>query len=72
MRLRTALAAGSFGLILLLGLLQAQRLFREYPAIEYGDFSLPSDRKDHEHEWVRPRLRYPDIYGYPDRSSQSR
>jgi Domain of unknown function (DUF4159) len=68
MRLRTALAAGSFGLIFLLGLLQAQRPFREYPAIEYDDFPLPSDWKDHEHEWVRARLRYPDIYGYPDRS----
>ena len=68
MRLRTALAAGSFGLIFLLGLLRAQRPFREYPAIEYDDFPLPSDWKDHEHEWVRARLRYPDIYGYPDRS----
>src|SRR5690242_9965098 len=48
--------------------MQAQRPFREYPAIEYDDFPLPSDWKDHKHEWVRARLRYPDIYGYPDRS----
>jgi hypothetical protein len=41
MRLGTALAAGSFGLMFLLGLLQAQRPFREYPAIEYDDFPCP-------------------------------
>ena len=67
MRLRTALAAGSFGLMWLLGLLQAQKPFQEYPAIEYDDFPLPRDWKDQQHEWVRARLRYPDIYGYPNR-----
>ena len=58
MRLRTALAAGSFGLMWLLGLLQAQKPFQEYPAIEYDDFPLPRDWKDQQHEWVRARLRW--------------
>jgi hypothetical protein len=67
MRFRTGLALGFFGFIGLMGLLYAQRPFKEYPAIEYEDFALPSDWKD-QHEWVRARLRYPDIYGYPDHS----
>jgi hypothetical protein len=63
----TALTAGSVGAVFFLCLLQAQRPFKEYPAIEYYDFPLPSDWKDQQHDWVRARLRYPDIYGYPDR-----
>jgi hypothetical protein len=51
-----------------LALLHAQRPFKEYPAIEYEDFPLPPDWKDQQHEWVRARLRYPDIFGYPDHS----
>ena len=66
MHLRTALAAASFGLIFFLGLLEAQRPFKEYPAVEYEDFPLPADWKDQQHEWVRARLRYPDVYGYPN------
>ena len=65
---RTALAAGSLGFLGFLALLQAQRPFKEYPAIEYNDFPLPSDWKDQQHDWVRARLRYPDIFGYPDHS----
>src|SRR5271170_732257 len=68
MRFPTALAAGSVGLMGFLGLLHAQRPFKEYPAIEYEDFALPPDWKDQKHEWVRARLRYPDIFGYPDHS----
>jgi hypothetical protein len=68
MRFRTALAVGLFGSILFLGLLQAQKPFKEYPAIEYENFPLPPDYKDTSHEWVRARLRYPDIYGYPNHS----
>jgi hypothetical protein len=64
---RTALA-GALGVICCLGLLHAQRPFKEYPAIEYENFPLPPDAKDVRHEWVRARLRYPDIYGYPDHS----
>ena len=50
-----------------LAVLEAQRPFKEYPAIEYENFPLPSDWQD-QHDWVRARLRYPDIYGYPDHS----
>src|SRR5271168_4059867 len=67
MHLRSALAVGSLGLIsVLLGVLHAQRPFKEYPAIEYENFPLPKDSKENA-EWVRARLRYPDIYGYPNR-----
>src|SRR5580692_1872297 len=67
MRLRTPLAVGCLGLISILGALQAQRPFKEYPAIEYENFPLPKDY-NRPSEWVRARLRYPDIYGYPDHS----
>lgn len=46
------------------GLVLAQNPFREWPAIEYGNFPVPADYKA-PHEWTRARLRYPDIYGYP-------
>jgi len=49
------------------GVLQAQKPFKEYPAIEYTDFPLPPDGKS-PHEWTRARLRYPDIAGYPGRT----
>jgi hypothetical protein len=45
--------------------LRAQRPFREYPAIEYENFKLPPDYQVNA-EWVRARLRYPDIVGYPN------
>ena len=63
MRLRTAIAAGSIGL-LALGVLWAQQPFKEWPAIEYENFPLPPDAKQPA-EWTRARLRYPDITGYP-------
>src|ERR1700678_1221722 len=47
------------------GILRAQKPFKEYPAIEYENFPKPPDW-DKKSEWVRARLRYPDIYGYPD------
>ncbi len=47
------------------GVLLAQKPFKEWPAIEYDDFPLPADWKQ-KAEWTRARLRYPDIYGYPD------
>ena len=68
MRYRTALVVGFVELLFAWGVLHAQRPFKEYPAIEYEDFKLPPDWKDQKHEWVRARLRYPDIYGYPDHS----
>ncbi len=55
------------GMISILGVLRAQKPFKEYPAIEYENFPLPKDWKSNA-EWVRARLRYPDIYGYPDHS----
>src|ERR1700747_756258 len=65
MRVRSILvAAGAIGLSLA-GLLLAQKPFKEYPAIEYDDFPLPTDYQQ-KAEWTRARLRYPDIYGYPD------
>jgi hypothetical protein len=60
-----SLVAGALGLISILGVLHAQRPFKEYPAIEYENFPLPKDAKQNA-EWVRARLRYPDIWGYPD------
>ncbi len=61
---KTALAAG-LGVLSVWGVLRAQKPFEEWPAIEYGNFPLPLDYKQPA-EWVRARLRYPDIYGYPD------
>jgi hypothetical protein len=66
MRLRTALAAVFLGLVCWC-VLRAQRPFKEYPALEYENFPVPSDH-DQKTEWVRARLRYPDIYGYPFRT----
>jgi Domain of unknown function (DUF4159) len=65
MRVPAAFAVGSFALISAIGVLQAQRPFKEYPAIEYTNFPVPTDWNK-PFEWVRARLRYPDIYGYPN------
>jgi hypothetical protein len=61
--MRTALAVAFLGLMAWGGL-RAQRPFREWPAIEYEGFHIPSDW-NHKTEWTRARLRYPDIVGYP-------
>jgi Domain of unknown function (DUF4159) len=66
MRILNALAAGLLGLISILGVLRAQKPFKEYPAYEYVDFPLPTDYH-RDAEWTRARLRYPDIYGFPSR-----
>ena len=71
MRPRTALAVGFLGLVSAWGVLHAQRVFKEYPAIEYENFPIPPDFNT-KTEWVRARLRYPDIYGYPQRRLQMR
>ncbi len=47
-----------------LGLLWAQKPFKEWPAIEYENFPIPPDA-NRPSEWTRARLRYPDITGYP-------
>jgi len=65
MRLRHALLVALLGLGAGIALL-AQRPFKEYPAIEYNNFPLPPD-SNRKTDWVRARLRYPDIYGYPQR-----
>jgi len=65
MRRSTAVAVSILGLFSAWGVLRAQRPFKEYPALEYENFPIPSDH-DQKTEWVRARLRYPDIYGYPD------
>lgn len=69
MHARTALAVGCLGLISAFGILRAQKPFREWPAIEYrmGEIPVPKDYQ-RPAEWVRARLRYPDVYGYPDHS----
>jgi Domain of unknown function (DUF4159) len=69
MQRRTAFAVGCIGLISALGILRAQKPFREWPAVEYspGQIKLPNDYQ-RPAEWVRARLRYPDVYGYPDHS----
>jgi hypothetical protein len=65
MRSSTALVACFLSLISAWSVLRAQRRFKEYPAIEYSNFPIPSDFGE-KTEWVRARLRYPDIYGYPN------
>ena len=65
MRLRPGLAVGVLGLLSAWGLLRAQRPWKEYPALEYENFSIPKDFNE-KTEWVRARLRYPDVYGYPN------
>jgi hypothetical protein len=65
MRSSAALAICFLSLISAWNVLRAQRRFKEYPAIEYSNFPIPNDF-DQKTEWVRARLRYPDIYGYPN------
>ncbi len=65
MRLRTAIAVGFLGLSSVLGILYAQKPFKQYPALEYENFPLPDDA-NRPAEWTRARFRYPDIYGYPN------
>ena len=62
--MRAAFAVAFLGLAAL-GVLLAQKPFKEYPAIEYDGFSIPADSNQRT-EWTRARLQYPDITGYPD------
>ena len=66
MRFRVIFAFSFVAILSAWGVLHAQKPFKEYPAIEYENFPLPPDWNQ-KSEWVRARLRYPDIYGYPDR-----
>jgi len=65
MRFRVTFAFCFVAILSAWGVLHAQKPFKEYPAIEYENFPLPSDWQQ-KAEWVRARLRYPDIFGYPD------
>jgi Domain of unknown function (DUF4159) len=65
MRVRVTFAFSFVAILSAWGALRAQRPFKEYPAIEYTNFPRPADWEQ-KTEWVRARLRYPDIYGYPD------
>src|ERR1041385_2090720 len=65
MRFPTLLAIVSLGVAVWGGILLAQRPFKEYPAIEYSNFALPSDFSQ-KAEWTRARLRYPDVFGFPN------
>jgi hypothetical protein len=67
MRFRTTFLVGLLGLAAW-SVLKAQKPYKEWPAIEYENFPLPSDGNT-PHEWVRARLRYPDIIGYPNNLS---
>jgi hypothetical protein len=67
MRFRLTFAIGFLGLAAW-SILLAQKPFKEWPAIEYENFTLPPDGNT-LHEWVRARLRYPDITGYPNNES---
>src|SRR5947209_10141724 len=51
-------------LLLSWGVVRAQKPFREYPAIEYGDFPLPPDYQT-AHDFVWGRLKYPDPFVPP-------
>ena len=66
MRYFMALLVGLLGLAAW-SVLEAQKPYNEWPAIEYENFRLPPDGHN-AHEWVRARLRYPDITGYPANS----
>src|SRR5580692_4715355 len=65
MRFRVTFAFCFVAILSAWGVLHAQKPFKEYTAIEYANFPKPPDWEQ-KTEWVRARLRYPDIYGYPD------
>lgn len=63
MRRRNWLVLIAAGLSII-GLIYAQKPFRQYPAVEYYDFPLPPDYQE-KAEWVFGRLIYPAIVSYP-------
>ena len=65
MRLPLPIVTGLFA-VATLGVLFAQKPFREWPALEYDVFALPRTWNQPA-EWTRARLRYPDLVGYPNR-----
>src|SRR5579863_10593385 len=65
MRSRNVVILAALGLVCFFGVMRAQKPFKEFPAIEYNDFPVPSDSQQ-KTEWTRARLRYPDIAGFPN------
>ncbi len=66
-RFPVILTSCAVGLISIIGVVYAQKPFKQYPAVEYDEdqFPPPPD-KNTPHEWTRARLKYPDVYGYPN------
>lgn len=60
MRVRAVLLLGIAALGAI-GVLEAQRPFKQYEAEEYEDFPLPPDWNQ-KAEWTRARLKYPSVY----------
>ena len=60
MRVRSVLVLAVAALSVI-GLLEAQRPFKQYEAQEYEDFPLPPDWNQ-KTEWTRARLKYPSVY----------
>ena len=60
MRLRSVFVLAALALTAL-GILEAQRPFKQYEAQEYEDFPLPPDYNQ-KTEWTRARLKYPSVY----------
>ncbi len=60
MRLRSVFVLAALALTAL-GILEAQRPFKQYQAQEYEDFPLPPDWNQ-KTEWTRARLKYPSVY----------
>ncbi|HMC62876.1 MAG TPA: hypothetical protein VKJ01_27030, partial [Candidatus Solibacter sp.] len=54
-----------------LGVLPAQRPFREYPGVEYNDFPIPNDWQE-KTEWAFARLMYPPAFGVHSRGGYGR
>lgn len=60
MRLRAAIPAAAFTLLIIGTALAWQKPFRQYPGVEHEDFPLPPDYRE-KSEWVFARLMYPAI-----------
>jgi len=55
--------ASALSVLIGVGVIYAQRPFREYPGVEHESFPLPPDYQD-KAEWAFARLMYPAIGGY--------
>jgi hypothetical protein len=57
------------GGVVFLGVLFAQRPFREYPGVEYSNFPIPKDWQE-KTEWAYARLMYPPMAGVHGRGGR--